>query len=141
MKDSFLFRSTAFEVEAGEDSETNSRRYGRQLARWIKGKFEALGYTVEDVIPEDWGWCVMCQREPFSLWIGCGNRDDSDIAKEDDPPPKKEKIVWECFAMAEVGFLRRIFGKVDTSAALNKLNAELKQLLDNEPSITREDNQ
>ncbi len=136
MKDGFRFRSSAFEIEAGEDEETNPRRYGRQLAFWIKRKFEGLGYKVEEVIPEDWGWCVMCQRKPYSLWIGCGNREDYSTAKEGDPPPQGSEVIWECFPMVEVPLLGRLFKKIDSSAGLDKLDQELKEVLTKEPSIT-----
>lgn len=34
-KDQFWFRSTLFEIEVGEDKETNPLCYGRQLANWL----------------------------------------------------------------------------------------------------------
>jgi hypothetical protein len=135
MKTGYLFTSSRFEVEPGEDADTNPRRYGRQLARWIKEQFEGLGYEVEEVIPEDWGWCVVCQRAPFSLWIGCGNRDDSSTAEAGDPPPKASEILWHCFSVAEVPLLRRLFKWTDTSSALDKLDSELEQILTNDPAI------
>jgi hypothetical protein len=137
MKDSYLFKSSAFEIELGEDAEANPRRYGRQLANWLKARFGELGYEVEEVIAEDWGWCVMCQREPFSLWIGCGNREDSNSAnaKEDDPPPKGDEVIWECFVAADVPFFKKFFSKIDTSSALEKLDTELKSALASESSI------
>ena len=141
MKNGYLFTSSLFEVELGEDAETNPRRYGRQLALWIKKKFEELGYDVEDVIPEDWGWCVMCQRAPFTLWIACGNRDDSVTAKEDDPPPRANEIIWHCFPVAEVSLIQRLFKKIDTSGALDKLDIELKKIITSDPAIKLTDEQ
>ena len=73
MAPSYWFTTTRFHVEPGEDEETRPRSYGRQLAHWLRERFLALGYPAAEVIPEDWGWCVMCQRDPYALWVGCGN--------------------------------------------------------------------
>ena len=127
----FWFTSSLFEVEAGEEEDVNPGRTGRQLARWLKARLESSGYAGVDVIPEDWGWCVMCQRDPFMLWVGCGNLDEPDAAI-----PPNDEIVWHCFAHAESGFLKRIFGKVDTAPALSRLNRQLHEMLTNEPGIT-----
>lgn len=134
MKD-YWFKSSIFEVEPGEDNETNPRCYGKQPANWLKEKFKELGYKVEDVIPEDWGWCVICSREPYMLWVGCRSLVDYDKAKPGDPPPNKEELLWNCITVAEVPFLKRIFRKIDTEQGLKKLNLELKEILENEKSI------
>ena len=67
----YWFRSTRFEIEPGEDEEINPGIYGKQLAEWLKARLEESGYKVEPIINEDWGRCLMCSREPFSLWVGC----------------------------------------------------------------------
>ena len=132
----FYFKSDLFEVEPGEDEETNPQRYGKQLSQWLKTKFEGLGYGVEEVIPEDWGWCVMCQRTPYSLWIGCGNMDEGDTETQFKNIPKKEEIIWHCFVVAEVPFFKRIFGKADTADGIKKLTRELEKILTSEPAVT-----
>lgn len=131
----YWFKSSLFEIEPGEDEEVNPRRYGKQLARWLKSKLESVGYDVEEIIAEDWGWCVMCQRDPYLLWVGCGNMDDLH-AKPDDPPPEKENIIWHCFTTAEVLFWKRLFKKVDTKPALEKLDSHLRDIVNNEKGIT-----
>ena len=135
----YWFTSSLFEIEPGEDERTNPRVYGRQLAIWLKGKLEQRGYAVEDVIAEDWGWCVMCSRDPFLLWVGCGNARDYHAAKPDDPPPKKEQVTWHCFPAAEVLFWKRIFKKVDTSSAVATLDSHLREILRSEKAITLTD--
>ena len=127
----YWFTSSIFQVEPGEDDEINPGRYGRQLALWLTARLEELGYKVEPVIAEDWGRCLMLSREPFSLWVGCGNVDD---LSEDEASPSK--IVWHCFPVAEVSFFKRIFGKPDTAVALAKLDADLKAILGGEAAIT-----
>jgi len=132
----FWFTSTSFEAEAGEDEETNPRMYGRQVAQWVRERFSSAGYPVEDVIPEDWGWCVMCQREPFSLMVGCVNLRDHEHAEPDDPPPARDRLLWNAIPMAETPFLKYVFKrKPDTAPALARLEDELKAFLESEPTI------
>ena len=128
--DGYWFTSNMFSVESGEDAEINPGRYGRQLAIWLKTQLELRGYCVEPVIAEDWGRCLMLSRDPFLLWVGCGNVSDSTA---DDP--SNNKITWHCFPSAEVPLLKRLFGKTDTTAALSKLDADLHAILTAEPAI------
>ena len=102
--DGYWFKSSKFEIEPGEDEEINSRMYGRQLAVWLKTRLEECGYEVEDIINEDWGRCLMCGRDPFRLWVGCGNVTDYETAKLGDEPPAKQEVTWHCVATAEVTF-------------------------------------
>jgi len=130
----YWFKSSKFEIEPGEDANINSGIYGKHLAIWLKGRLEQCGYPVEDIINEDWGRCLMCQRDPFMLWVGCGNMSDHTAAKPGDAPPK-EAVTWHCFATAEVPFLKRIFGKMDTGPAVSKLNGVLGEILRSDPLI------
>ena len=131
----YRFTSDLFDVEPDEDEEVNPRMYGRQLAAWLKARLEDLGYSVEPVIAEDWGRCLMCSREPFMLWVGCGSSVDYATAKPGDPPPPKEEIVWHCFPMAEVSLWRRWFNPPDTGPSLAKLDRALQDVLTGEPRI------
>lgn len=138
--ENYWFTSTLFEVEPGEDEETNPRLYGRQLANWLRRKFLALGYPVEEVIPEDWGWCVMCQREPFWLFVGCVNLRDYEYAKEGDPPPTKNRLLWNVVPLAGLPPFKYLFRrKPTTSEGLDRLGAELRNILENEPQIHLQD--
>lgn len=134
--DGYWFTSTLFEVEPGEDEEINPRMYGRQLAAWLKAQLEQRGYDVEPVIAEDWGRCLMCSRDPFMLWVGCGSVVDYDSAQPGDPPPEKESVTWYCFPMAEVPLWKRMFRRPDTSTQLSSLNNVLLTILSGEPGIT-----
>ena len=133
--DEFRFRSDLFQIEPGEDEEINPRMYGRQLANWLKARLEARGYVVETVIAEDWGRCLMLSREPFDLWVGCGNMMDYGAAREGDPPPAIEDVTWTCFSTAQVPWMKRLLGKVDTAPALAKLDADLEAILRGEARI------
>ena len=129
------FKSDLFDIEPVEDEETNPRMYGRQLANWLRERFKEKGYDVEEVIPEDWGWCVMCTREPYWLWVGCSSLTDYDMANPGDPPPNKNEVTWSCFATAEVTLLKRILKSIDTKPGLQKLQSELLDIIQNEKRI------
>ncbi|HTU65005.1 MAG TPA: hypothetical protein VMF52_03555 [Steroidobacteraceae bacterium] len=134
MSDGFWFRSTLFEIEPGEDGEINPGIYGRQLASWLRHKLLAAGYDIEDVINEDWGRCLMCQRSPFALWVGVGSVGDGDADTGAAPPA--DEIVWHCFAVTEGGLRMRFFGrKSEIDTAREALDAALKSILLAEPRI------
>jgi hypothetical protein len=132
----FWFKSTLFDIEPGEDEETNPHCYGKQLSNWLKGKLTCLGYDVEDVIPEDWGWCVMCSREPYRLWVACGCVVEGADSDSGEIVLSKDKIIWQCFVVAEVPFLKRVFKKIDTTDGVKKLEAALETLLKSQAEIT-----
>ena len=132
----YWFKSSAFEAEPGEDEETNPRMFGRQVANWLRERFESLGYDVEDVFGEDFGWCVMCQRDPYLLWIGCVNLPDYEYAEPDDPPPAADRLLWNVVPMAEVPFFKYLFKKKpDPQSGLEKIGAELKDILASDPRV------
>jgi len=134
MSDGYWFKSSLFEIEPGEDDEINPGIYGRQLASWLKRKLEGAGYAVDDVINEDWGRCLMCQRSPFALWVGVGSVDDE--ARVDGEIPVKDAVVWHCFAVTEGGLRLRMFGKKnEIEASRAKLDAALQSILRAEPAI------
>lgn len=132
----YWFKSSKFEIEPGEDRDINPRIYGRQLTVWLKARLEEYGYGVEDIINEDWGRCLMCLRDPFLLWVGCGNVWDFDTAQSGDAPPSTESVTWHCFATAEVPFWRRLFRRIDTEPAVIKLHDVLGRILRAETEIT-----
>lgn len=125
----YWFTSPLFEVEPGEDQEINPGCYGRQLAIWLKKQLEGRGYAVEPIINEDWGRCLMCSRDPFMLWVGCGNMEPRGKAAD------SESIVWHCFAVAEVPFWKRLFGRPNSTAALSRLEKDLGGILSESAAI------
>jgi hypothetical protein len=143
MENGYMFKSDLFQITKGEDDETNPGCYGKELGYWLSRKFKALGYDVEDVIPEDWGWCVMCYRDDYLLWIGCGTMLSDDFYENYDPdsPPKGSDVVWHVFPFIEIPFFyvktwfKKLIGKIDTNQPLKKLNEELKKILESEPQI------
>ncbi|PXX41455.1 hypothetical protein [Undibacterium pigrum] len=143
MNPTYSFTSNLFSVLPGEDDETNPACYGKELGNWLCVKFKELGYEVEELIPEDWGWCVMCRRDSYLLWVGCGSLLTETAAENFDPAvtPKPSDIIWRAFAEVEIPFFYfkshflSMLGKLDTKTAYEKLDRELKQILEQEPGI------
>jgi hypothetical protein len=113
-----------FKVEPGEDRETNPGRFGRAFASWLAGRLRVHGEPVEDVFGEDWGWCVMISRQPYPLWIGCGNR-----AERTDE--------WGAFVQSEPGVLWKLFRKSDDRPVVARLSGVLNTIMREIPNATR----
>ncbi|MES2041951.1 MAG: hypothetical protein V4495_29405 [Pseudomonadota bacterium] len=143
MHSKYWFQSDLFKIQAGEDEETNPACYRKDLGNWLCLKLKDLGYKVEELIAEDWGWCVMCKSDTYLLWVGCGSMLTETSFENFNPaiPPDNSKIVWHVFTEVEVPFFffksnfLRLLGKLDTSTAYEKLNRDLKQILEQEPGI------
>lgn len=143
MEEGYWFKSNLFEIEPGEDKETNPGCYGKILAEWLSGKFRELGYDT-DVIAEDFGWCVMCEHSDYLLWIGCGTVQGEEFFENynADTPPKLSDITWHVFPVLEVPFfklkskLNILLGRLDVKAPLGKLKQELQNILEAEKEIT-----
>ena len=101
--DQLWFRTDMFAVARDEDEETNPFCYGRELAGWLKGKFEERGYAPEATIPEDWGWCVVLSRKEGLLFVGCGNLRSELL--ESVPPAQKAAFVPDGAAMTWTAFI------------------------------------
>jgi hypothetical protein len=141
----FMLRSDLFLIDPREDEQTNPFCYGRSLAEWVSAKFSELGYQPEPVIPEDWGWCVMLRREPFMLWIGCGN-DRSEFYDEVTPEmkdtfaPDGREVVWSCFVGTDAPiwtgfFWKRLLGRASTQPQAAVVTDQLRALLRGEARI------
>lgn len=132
MMEGYWFRSSAFQIEPGEDENVNPGIYGRQLALWLKERLESRGQTVLDVFPEDFGWCVRCQFKPFLLWVGCGSINDKESFEV---LPSPDQVTWHCFAVAELPLLGRLFRRYDMAPALTRLNQLLRDILESDPAV------
>lgn len=160
MRDVIRFRSELFEVEPGEDGQTNPGCYGKALVHWLRDRFAERGYPQAAVVPEDFGWCLMLEREPFLLWVGCasetgdgaevdaevdaaGDDGDGDAESRADRVPSPADVTWLCFVAAETpvwtsAFWKRLAGRVDPQARAAQVEAELAALLAAEPGIAVE---
>jgi hypothetical protein len=140
-----LFHSDLFQIDPREDEETNPFCYGRSFAEWVRIKFNELGYEPEPTIAEDWGWCVMLQRKPFMLWIGCGNdRSEfySKVTPQEKAPfsPDGREIMWSCLVGTDVPFWtsffwQSLFGRASTEAQVGVVTNQLRTILLKEPRI------
>ena len=82
----------------------------------------ARGFSVGDVIAEDFGWCVPLQAKSPRLYVVCANADGT-------------LNRWRVFAFAESGVLARLFGKDTSTNALAALFAALKHTLQSSPVV------
>jgi len=131
----YTFRSSLFEIERDEDEETNPRRYGRALARWLASRLQECGYPGAEAVPEDWGWCVALPSDAFRVWVGCGNMEERD-ARPDSPPPAPGDVTWHCFPAVEISFVARILRRrSEAETALRRLDSHLREVLLQEPGI------
>jgi hypothetical protein len=130
----FWFKSTLFEIEPGEDKETNPRCYGKQLANWLRQKLVEKGYAVEEVGPEDWGWYFYCTQDPFILWVRCVSVRDYKF-RPLDPPPRGKDVIWTCIIDADLRFFARLFRRVDPTSAVEALSTEVGAILRAEQAI------
>lgn len=141
MESAICFRSAQFKIDGDEDELTNPGLYGKSLAQWLAAQFAKLGYET-DAFPEDWGWCVMCVRGDYLLWIGCGCAElDESAAESLMVPPDAETVVWRIFTAIEVPFykvgalVKKWTGQLDLSGPREKLNQQLDAVLKANESI------
>jgi hypothetical protein len=113
------FESTDFAVTDGEDDETNPGIYGRALARWIAAQLKVAD---DQVIPEDFGWCVPVKSSPHHLYVACSSEDDS-------------KNKWRVFVFAEGGLMTRLLGRDCRAEEIASLFSEIKRILAAHPDI------
>lgn len=137
------FRSPRFKPVDGEEGETNPGCIGKALGQWLCEEFKHRGYVDAELIPEDWGWCVMCSREGCMQWIGCGSVLLSEACDENrETSWRAEEIVWTAFPEAEIpfydflGLFRRVTGRLNLSDIRVKLGQELRDVLDDADFIT-----
>jgi hypothetical protein len=131
----FWFKSELFEIEPDEDLETNPGCYGKRLSYWLLSQLESRGYSMEGVIPEDWGWCVMCNRGTFWLWVGCGAVHPE---FKSGLIPRWDQISWHAFAVTEVPFWKvwvRFAKRSEIRDARLELHKTIEEILQSEPRI------
>jgi len=114
----YCFKSDKFQIINNEDSQTNPGIYGLEFAKWLKEELIKSGYKIQDVTPEDWGWCITIKTDSaFWLCVACrGEYYDTDL-------------VWSCFIEAKKSIWRNPFKKIDTTQSLQNLDENLKEIL------------
>ena len=117
-----VVRTTEFSIQPGEDSETNPGVFGRALADYLAAQIRSRGVGVEEVIPEDFGYCIMLKRKPLRLWIACGNR----AGRTDE---------WIAFAVAEGGLLGRFVGNIHPAVEIDRVSEMLGEIMKAAPGL------
>ncbi|PLP97683.1 hypothetical protein [Cupriavidus pauculus] len=130
------FRSTLFEIEPGEDKETNPYCYGRQFSRWLHDRLATEGRMIEEIVPEDWGWCLVVQRKPYLLWVGCGSVHDFDTKQSSDAVPVGSDVVWSCMVVAEQSLFGKLLRGNNTVSGVDALFRQVKHIVERDASNT-----
>lgn len=116
------FESSAFAIVPGEDQQTNPGIYGKSLAQWIAEQLSSRGFSVGEIIAEDFGWCVPLKSNSPRLYVACSSAEEK---------PNQ----WRVFAFAESGVLGHIFGQDKSTESLASLYSAVKQSLESSPSV------
>jgi hypothetical protein len=114
------FESAAFGIDPGEDDATNPGIFGRALAQWVRDRLRERGLPAEDVIAEDFGWCVPVRLEPHAVYVACA----SDGGQS-----------WQLFVFAEGGLLQRLFGQDTRRESMDRVFDAVRQALASSPDI------
>jgi hypothetical protein len=113
MRTHLQFKSTQFEIVAGEDEDTNPQIYGLRLAEFIAEHLNTAGYEVT-VYAEDWGRCVELKHPDFLSFVGCSSYDEGE---------------WQIQICPYKPVVRRWFKKFDTVPWVEKLSSTVEQIL------------
>ncbi len=123
MKTHVEFRSDKFPPYEGEEEEINPDLWGKRLGEYLKEKLQPEGIIVEDLIPEDWGWCLPIKNEAFSMWIGCGHYQEYPNG-------------YLCFVEPSKPIIRKLFKKIDTTEQVGRVVKSLDKVLNSDGEIT-----
>ena len=132
----FWFQSEQFQIQEGEEELTNPGCLGKSLAEWLVEELAKSGYQTE-LIAEDWGWCVMCERGDYLLWVGCCNAQPEDIQKDTlKGYSDSGEIVWNVNVSVEIPFyhivakLKNLTGLLDIQQPRLQLAEEVRKILE-----------
>jgi hypothetical protein len=116
------FRSSEFPAQPGEDEQINPGRYGKSLADYLREQLTARGISAGEPYAEDWGWAVPIDNPEFPLWIGCGNYEEYPDG-------------FLCFIEPRKPYVRKLFRKIDTTAAVGRVASALDAILQSHPKV------
>ena len=122
MKTQVEFRSSKFPPYEGEEEQINPGLWGKRLAEYLVQKLAERGIVTEEMVAEDWGWCVPVRNEEFRLAVCCGhqNGDDDELL---------------CFTDPSNPIVKKLFKKIDATPQLTRLTDALQQILASDPEI------
>ncbi len=120
--DTVTFITTYFHVEPGEDEETNPGIYGSALAHWLSDQLCTRGVSVDSIVAEDWGRCIIVKVKPLRLNVACANLDGSTTE-------------WRVYAFAERGPLQWLGRSGDAKAEVAELREHLAAIVPLIPGV------
>lgn len=123
MKTHVEFRSDKFPPYEGEEEEINPDLWGKRLGEYLKEKLLTEGIIIEELIPEDWGWCLSIKNEAFSMWIGCGHYQEYPNG-------------YLCFVEPSKPFIRKLLKKIDTTEQVGIVVKALDKILKSDGAIS-----
>jgi len=121
-------RSSLFPIIPGEEEElVNDGMYGKALANYLQEHLIGRGYDSPFVCCEDWGWWVDIKGHPFTMGLcvyGVLLDDKSlDLCVQATPEPER-RWSWTKFRV------------IDRAPAVEKLNRDLKDILESDSEIS-----
>lgn len=110
------FKSNSFPVIPYEDDELNPGILGKSVSQWVESILKNTSYPITEVIPEDFGYCLMIKRKPYWLWVGVSGTSSYDfpengLSEEITNDFPLESIKWSVWVRTEAGFLSRLLKK------------------------------
>ena len=125
------FKPTAGELDEKHDDYINPGVFAKEAASFIAAGLVEHGHRVKDNFCEDWGrWVEVENPDGYFLAVGVANfeleglRNDKSTGHRAFVEPNKSPIT------------KFFFKKIDTEARVKKLVADLKAILEAEPSIS-----
>ncbi len=122
MKTQVEFRSSKFPPYEGEEEQINPGLWGKRLAEYLVQKLAERGIVTEEMVAEDWGWCVPVRNEEFRLAVCCGHQNGDDDE-------------FLCFTDPSNPIVKKLFKKIDATPQLTRLTDALQQILASDPEI------
>jgi len=116
------FRSNKFPPYDGEEEQINPGLWGKRLAEYLVDKLRGTELQTEEIVAEDWGWYIPIKNDGFRLGICCGHQQDADDN-------------FMCFTEPTTPIIKKLFRKIDATAELNRIVAELARILASDPDI------
>lgn len=123
MKTHVEFRSDKFPPYEGEEEQINPDLWGKRLGEYLRDKLDPEGIEVEELIPEDWGWCLPIKNDTFSMWIGCGRYQEYPNG-------------YLCFIEPSKPLIRKLFKKIDTTEQVGRVIKAFDKILESDHEIT-----
>ena len=114
----FCFQSSKFKPVPNEEKYTNPGIYGKECAEWLANELKNIGYTIKEIVPEDWGWCIILDGfDTYSYWIGCNGEYYDD------------HLIWSCFVSVDEPFFKNPFKTYNKNDVVKSIEADVLKIL------------